>query len=77
MNTSATPPDVHVESIGCSWRNGSSTWTIDARCSVAIDKASATDTYDTYDLEPAPNGGRRIIGAYGNTSEASKSCNPR
>ena len=73
VDTSATPPDLHVQSLKGSRRNNTSTWTIDSHCSVAIDKAPATDTYD---LEPSPNGGRRNVGAYGNTPEASKACEP-
>lgn len=71
VDTGATPPDLHVESTGGSRRNNSTAWTIDSRCSVAIDKASATESHD---LELSPNGGRRNLGAYGNTPEASKSC---
>ena len=71
VNPGATPPDLHVESSTGSRRNGTSTWHTDAHCSVAIDKAPASDTFDR---EPLPNGGRRNLGAYGNTSEASKSC---
>lgn len=73
VSTAATPPDLHVESTGGSRRNNSSIWKTDSRCSVAIDKAPAGDSYD---LEPMPNGGRRNIGAYGNTPEASKTCDP-
>lgn len=73
VDTRATPPDLHVQSTKGSRRNNSSTWTVDAHCSVAIDKAAASDAFDA---EPSPNGGRRNLGAYGNTSEASKSCGP-
>jgi hypothetical protein len=73
VNPSATPPDLHVESSTGSRRNNTSTWVIDAHCSVAIDKAPATFAFDR---EPSPNGGRRNLGAYGNTPEASKSCIP-
>jgi len=71
VDPGATPPDLHVGSTTGSRRNGTSIWTIDTRCSVAIDKAPASDMFDR---EPLPNGGRRNLGAYGNTSEASKSC---
>ncbi len=71
VDPGATPPDLHVESTTGSRRNGTSIWTIDTRCSVAIDNAPASDAFDR---EPLPNGGRRNLGAYGNTSEASKSC---
>lgn len=73
VDTSATPPDLHVQSSTGSRRNNTSAWKIDSHCSVAIDNALATSTFD---LEPSPNGGRRNIGAYGNTPEASKSCIP-
>jgi hypothetical protein len=71
VNASATPPDLHVESTAGSRRSGTFAWTIDTHCSVAIDNAVVTSTFER---EPAPNGGRRNIGAYGNTPEASKSC---
>ena len=65
------PPDLHLQSTTGSRRNGASNWTVDAHCSVAIDKAPPGDAFDR---EPAPNGGRRDLGAYGDTPEASKSC---
>jgi hypothetical protein len=71
VDTAATPPDLHLASTTGSRRNGGSTWTSDSHCSAAIDRASVTDSFD---LEPSPNGGRRNLGAYGNTPEASKSC---
>ena len=67
----ASPPDLHVESTSGSRRNGSSMWVIDTHCSAAIDKAAVIDAFDK---EPLPHGGRRNLGAYGNTPEASKSC---
>ena len=45
-------------------------WKIDAAHSPAID---AADPASPFNLEPAPNGGRANLGAYGNTAEASKS----
>ncbi len=71
VDPGATPPDLHVKSTTGSRRNGTSTWTIDAHCSVAIDRAPASEGFHR---EPLPNGGRRNLGAYGNTDEASKSC---
>jgi hypothetical protein len=71
VDPGVTPPDLHVESMAGSRRNGTLGWVTDRRCSVAIDKGSPSDAFD---LEPLPNGGRRNLGAYGNTSEASKSC---
>ena len=71
VNPGATPPDLHVESPTGSRRNGTAEWVTDRRCSVAIDKAAPSDAFE---LEPPPNGGRRNLGAYGNTPEASKTC---
>lgn len=71
VDPGATPPDLHIESTGGSRRNGTSEWIVDKRCSVAIDQAAAADSFE---LEPLPNGGRRNLGAYGNTAEASKAC---
>lgn len=71
VDPGATPPDLHVESTTGSRRNGTSIWIIDTHCSVAIDNAPG---YDAFEREPSPNGGRRNLGAYGNTPEGSKSC---
>jgi hypothetical protein len=71
VNTSASPPDLHVESTAGSRRVGMSGWVLDARCSAAIDGA---DPDDSFALELQPNGNRRNLGAYGSTPEASKSC---
>ena len=71
VDAGATPPDLHVASTAGSRRNGTGRWQIDERCSPAIDGADAIDTFDE---EPAPNGSRRNLGAYGNTPEASRSC---
>lgn len=71
VDLSASPPDLHVQSTTGSRRIGTATWHVDSHCSVAIDKAPASDAFDR---EPAPNGGRRNLGAYGHTPEASKSC---
>ena len=73
VDPGATPPDLHVQSTAGSRRNGTLEWVTDRQCSVAIDKASPSDAFD---LEPLPNGGRRNLGAHGNTSEASKTCGP-
>ncbi|MGH7476040.1 MAG: hypothetical protein ACRELD_07110 [Longimicrobiales bacterium] len=71
VDTAAAPPDLHVQSTTGSRRSGTLQWTTDEHCSVAIDRASAAEAFDR---EPVPNGGRRNLGAYGNTPEASKSC---
>lgn len=70
-NPEASPPDLHLQSTTGSRRNGTATWHLDAHCSAAIDRAAVADAFDR---EPSPNGGRRNLGAYGNTAEASKSC---
>ena len=70
----ASPPDLHLQSPAVSRRHGTSAWTRDPQCSPAIDHG---DPSSSFELEPSPNGGRRNVGAYGNTPEASKSCNQR
>ena len=60
--------DFHVQSTAGSCHGG--TWTNDLNNSPCID---AGDPGSDYALEPAPNGGRVNIGAYGNTACASKS----
>lgn len=47
------------------------TWVLDSEHSPAID---AADPAAPFNLEPAPNGGRANLGAYGNTEQASKSA---
>ena len=64
--------DYHLRSQGGSWHNG--TWAIDTATSPCID---AGNPYDGYDQEPANNGGRINMGAFGNTVEASKSAPKR
>lgn len=71
VDPAASPPDLHLQSTAGSRRIANTAWTVDAHCSGAIDRASPTDAFDR---EPSPNGGRRNLGAYGNTAEASKSC---
>ncbi len=60
--------DYHVLSRGGHYSPGG--WVLDARDSPAID---AGDPASSYASEPAPNGGRVNLGAYGNTAEASRS----
>jgi hypothetical protein len=71
VDPQATPPDLHLQSTAGSRRNGTSAWMVDRHCSIAIDKAAPSDAFDR---EPSPHGNRRNLGAYGNTSEASKTC---
>ncbi len=60
--------DLHLKSEAGRW-NGT-TWVVDDVTSQCIDAGMATSDYSN---EPDPNGGIVNIGAYGNTSEASKS----
>ena len=60
--------DFHVRSENGRLLNG--TWVHDSVSSPCID---AGDPTSDYSKEPAPNGGRVNIGAYGNTAEASRS----
>ncbi|MHC4716130.1 MAG: right-handed parallel beta-helix repeat-containing protein, partial [Planctomycetota bacterium] len=60
--------DFHLQSTVGSYHNGD--WLPDAGHSPAIDRG---DDADAYDNEPAPDGGYRNLGAYGNTPEASLS----
>jgi hypothetical protein len=50
--------------------SGAGGWVLDAADSPAIDAANPAAPFAN---EPAPNGGRANLGAYGNTAEASKS----
>jgi hypothetical protein len=45
-------------------------WKTDATSSPCLDKG---DPASPFDLEPAPNGGRVDLGAYGDSAQASKS----
>lgn len=65
---SAAGGDYHVQSMGGHY--SASGWVPDARTSPAVD---AGDVGSPYASEPAPNGGRVNLGAYGNTLEASRS----
>ena len=60
--------DFHLKSNEGRWDD--SIWVTDSEKSKCI---NAGDPATTYSNEPAPNGGRVNMGAYGNTSEASKS----
>ena len=78
--------DFHLQSVYGSFHNGSlapalnaatglptfltGVWTDDGGQSPAIDRGDPTSTFSN---EPGPNGGYINIGAYGNTSQASKS----
>jgi hypothetical protein len=67
--------DYHLRSTAGRWDptagDGAGAWAIDAQDSPAIDAANPDAPFRN---EPAPNGGRADMGAYGNTPEASKSA---
>jgi hypothetical protein len=66
------PYDVHLKSFSGRWDG--SAWVIDVgQISPAIDRG---DPDSSYSLEPAPNGSRINMGAYGGTAEASKTRGP-
>ncbi|MBW8041575.1 MAG: hypothetical protein FVQ85_16485 [Planctomycetes bacterium] len=60
----------HLQSTAGRYDPGTDTWVLDDANSPCID---AGDPSDDIGLEPNPNGGRINIGAYGGTSQASKS----
>ncbi|MBN1362032.1 MAG: right-handed parallel beta-helix repeat-containing protein [Sedimentisphaerales bacterium] len=62
--------DYHLKSQAGRWEAGSQTWVIDDITSPCID---AGDPNSPVRDEPEPNGGRINLGAYGGTTEASKS----
>ena len=63
--------DYHEQSKIGSWHGG--LWTRDALTSPCIDKG---DKADAVGAEPSPNGSRINMGAYGGTTQASKSLAP-
>ena len=69
--------DYHVKSQYGRWdphaAGGAGAWVIDTVTSPAID---AGDPADPVGVEPSPNGQRINLGAYGGTSQASKSSAP-
>ncbi len=70
-----TPPDLwdlHLASAYGRWDPNSQSWTTDPNTSLCID---AGDPDSDYIAEPWPNGQRVNMGAYGNTSHASKNGN--
>ena len=62
-----TAKDYHLKSAGGRWTSGG--WVADTVTSPCVD---AGDPANAYANEPSPNGGRINIGAYGNTTQASK-----
>ncbi len=62
--------DFHLKSEYGRWDPVQKQWVYDSVTSLCIDAGDPTDDYSN---EPEPNGDRVNIGAYGNTSEASKS----
>jgi len=65
--------DYHLKSQAGRWNPASQSWVPDDVTSPCID---AGDPASPFDLEPAPNGGRINMGAYGGTPEASMSPQP-
>ncbi len=61
--------DHHLKSEAGHWNANASIWVPDDVTSPCID---AGDPTASFSLEPAPNGGRANLGAYGNTTEASR-----
>lgn len=61
--------DFHLRSTGGRWDPLAGDWATDSSSSYAI---NAGDPSSVLELEPAPNGGRINLGAYGNTPQASK-----
>jgi predicted outer membrane repeat protein len=62
--------DYHLKSRGGTWDQNTKTWVQDDLTSPCID---AGDPNSPIGSEPFPNGGRANMGAYGGTTEASKS----
>lgn len=62
--------DYHLRSRTGRWDPNTAGWVVDGEHSPAID---AGDPGSEFALEPAPNGGRRNLGAFGNSAEASTS----
>jgi parallel beta-helix repeat protein len=61
--------DYHEKSKGGRWNPKTSAWVNDAVHSPCIDKGAPSSAFGK---EPTPNGGRINMGAYGNTTKASK-----
>jgi len=70
-------PDFHLRSKAGRWdpraNSGIGAWVVDTVHSPAIDAGDPASTYSLYTMEPAPNGNRLNIGAYGGMAQASKS----
>ncbi len=68
------PGDYHLKSQAGHWDGATRSWVLDDVTSSCID---AGDPNAAFSLEPAPNGDRANLGAYGNTAEAGKAiANP-
>jgi hypothetical protein len=61
--------DYHLKSKAGHWNPRTCTWVLDDMTSLCID---AGDPNAAFSLEPAPNGDRLNLGAYGNTTEGSR-----
>ncbi len=64
--------DYHLKSQAGRWDLGTELWVTDEMTSPCID---AGDPQSDFGGEPEPNGHRANVGAYGNTTEASRSAN--
>ena len=64
------PGDYHLQSQAGCWDPGTETWVLDVITSPCID---AGDPACPVDAEPQTHGGRVNMGAYGGTTQASKS----
>jgi len=72
--------DYHLKSSGGRWMPDGGTnffWTVDAEHSPCIDAGDMAFHTENLYLEPAPNGGRMNMGAYGGTPQASLSATGR
>ncbi|MBW2097062.1 MAG: right-handed parallel beta-helix repeat-containing protein, partial [Deltaproteobacteria bacterium] len=65
--------DYHLKSQAGRWDPTAEVWILDSVTSFCVD---AGDPASDFSTEPAPNGGRINMGAYGNTAYASKSPGP-
>jgi len=61
--------DFHLRSSGGRWDPALGRWVVDSVDSPAVDAGNPSSPFQ---LEPAPNGGRVNLGAYGNTPQASR-----
>jgi hypothetical protein len=70
----AVAGDYHLQSRAGRWNDTTSSWILDTASSPCLDAGAPTSPFAN---EPAPNGGRANLGAYGNTLYASKTPAPK